>query len=76
MVGAEGAGEAEDGRIAACGALRELCVGNAANKELFAASAMSGLVGAMDSESQHLQVVLVDGHALIPIISHFAIDLY
>lgn len=47
--------DSDERRIAAAAAVRDLCVGNAANKELFSASAMPALVRALGSESQHLQ---------------------
>lgn len=42
-------------RIHACNAVRELCVGSDANKELFAAEALGTLMDLLTCESQHLQ---------------------
>ena len=55
MLAVEGGSEADDARINACSAVQELSVGNTANQEMFASSAMGTLVTLMASESQHVQ---------------------
>lgn len=55
MMAVEGGSEADDTRIHACTAVRELVVGNTANKELFARQGMTTLVALMGSGSQHVQ---------------------